>query len=104
MPRAGVCRSICCAVRLCHSVRPKQAHRAAWGFAGACLAGGVGVVLTVSVWGVLTEFDDLSWTPEIEAASGQHGGCPEQSVGTVVAGFLRVVWLTPLTTRVILVL
>ena len=65
---------------------------------------GVGVVLTVSVWGVLTEFDDLSWTPEIEAASGQHGGCPEQSVGTVVAGFLRVVWRTPLTTRVILVL
>jgi hypothetical protein len=49
--------------------------------------GGVGVVLTVSVWGVLTEFDDLSWTPEIEAASGQHGGCPEESVGTVVAGF-----------------
>jgi hypothetical protein len=65
---------------------------------------GVGVVLTVSVWGVLTEFDDLSWTPEIEAASGQHGGCPEQIVGTVVAGFLRVVWRTPLTTRVILVL
>ena len=49
--------------------------------------GGVGVVLTVSVWGVLTEFDDLSWTPEIEAASGQLDGCPEQSVGTVVAGF-----------------
>ncbi len=49
--------------------------------------GGVGGVLTVSVWGVLTEFDDLSWTPEIEASSGQHGGCPEQSVGTVVAGF-----------------
>ena len=49
--------------------------------------GGVGVVLTVSVWGVLTEFDDLSWTPEIEAASGQHGGCPEQNVGAVVAGF-----------------
>jgi len=67
-------------------------------------SGGVGVVLTVSVWGVLTEFDDLSWTPEIEAASGQHGGCPEQSIGTVVAGFLRVVWRTPLTTRVILVL
>ncbi len=22
----GVCRSICCAARLCHSVRPKQAH------------------------------------------------------------------------------
>ena len=69
-------------------MRPKQAHRAAWGFAGACLAGGVGVVLTVSVWGVLTEFDDLSWTPEIEAASGQHGGCPEDiEEGTVVAGF-----------------
>ena len=67
-------------------------------------SGGVGVVLTVSVWGVLTEFDDLSWTPEIEAASGQHGGCPEQSVGTVVVGFLRVVCRTPLTTRVILVL
>ena len=49
--------------------------------------GCVGVVLTVSVCGVLTEFDDLSWTPEIEASSGQHGGCPEQSVGTVVAGF-----------------
>ena len=41
VPRAGVCRSICCAVRLCHSVRPKQAHRAAWGFAGACLAAAV---------------------------------------------------------------
>jgi len=38
--------------------------------------------------GVLTEFDDLSWTPEIEAASGQHGGCPEQNVGTVVAGLV----------------
>ena len=35
--------------------------------------GGVGVVLTVSVWGVLTEFDDLSWTPEIEAADEQGG-------------------------------
>ena len=29
----------------------------------------------------------MSWTPEIEAASGQHGGCPEQNVGAVVAGF-----------------